>query len=415
MSQVFQSPPVPPPSSDQQSIKTLELKGNVGFASLPDQLVKKTVEHGFAFNLICVGETGIGKSTLTESLFNMKFEFQPCSYELKNVELKSHVLDIEESGVVLKLTVVETAGFGDQLDKEKSVKVISEYIETQYELYLQEEMKIKRCLQLYRDTRIHVCLYFISPTGHGLKALDVAALKDFSKRANVIPIIAKADTISKDELQRFKSKILSELKTNGIEFYKFPEDDEVMREANAKLNKCMPFAVVGSVDFVMANGKKVRARQYPWGVVEVENEEHCDFVKLREALLRLNVEDLREKTHRILYENYRRQRLYQMGMKDGDLGPGLKEIFDQKRAEHLATVKSKEEALKALFVQKVKDKENELKEKERELSQREVEDKRRFEEEMAVLKSEQNRLNAEIAEFDLTKQKFLKDQKKLKH
>ena len=34
----------------------------------------------------------------------------------------------------------------------------------------------------------------------------------------------------------------------------------------------------------------------------MENEEHCDFVPLREALLRVNVEDLRVRTHEILYE-----------------------------------------------------------------------------------------------------------------
>ena len=38
----------------------------------------------------------------------------------------------------------------------------------------------------------------------------------------------------------------------------------------------------------------VRGREYPWGVVEIENEQHCDFVKLREMLIRTNMEDLRE-------------------------------------------------------------------------------------------------------------------------
>lgn len=64
----------------------------------------------------------------------------------------------------------------------------------------------------------------------------------------------------------------------------------------------------------------------------MENEDHCDFVKLREALLRLNVEDLRERTHRVLYENYRHQRCQAMGVKDGDSGPGLQEIYQQVRA-----------------------------------------------------------------------------------
>lgn len=48
----------------------------------------------------------------------------------------------------------------------------------------------------------------------------------------------------------------------------------------------IPFAVVGSNAIVEVNNKKVRGRMYPWGVVEVENMEHCDFVTLRNMLIR---------------------------------------------------------------------------------------------------------------------------------
>ena len=53
------------------------------------------------------------------------------------------------------------------------------------------------------------------------------------------------------------------------------------------------------------NGKKIRGRQYPWGVVQVENENHCDFTKLREMLIRTNMEDLRDTTHSRHFEVYR--------------------------------------------------------------------------------------------------------------
>lgn len=65
------------------------------------------------------------------------------------------------------------------------------------------------------------------------------------------------------------------------------------------MNEQMPFAVVGSRDEIVVNNQKVRAREYVWGVVEVENEAHCDFVKLREMLIRTNMEDLRERTHTV--------------------------------------------------------------------------------------------------------------------
>ena len=50
----------------------------------------------------------------------------------------------------------------------------------------------------------------------------------------------------------------------------------------------------------------------------MENENHCDFVKLREMLIRVNMEDLREQTHTRHYELYRRCKLEEMGFKDTD-------------------------------------------------------------------------------------------------
>ena len=47
-----------------------------------------------------------------------------------------------------------------------SFKPIVDYIDDQFERYLQEELKVKRVLHSYHDTRIHACLYFIAPTGH---------------------------------------------------------------------------------------------------------------------------------------------------------------------------------------------------------------------------------------------------------
>ena len=50
--------------------------------------------------------------------------------------------------------------------------------------------------------------------------------------------------------------------------------------------------------------------------VLVENESHCDFTKLREMLIRTNMEDLRDATHARHYELYRKERLQQMGFSD---------------------------------------------------------------------------------------------------
>ncbi|WKX94743.1 hypothetical protein Q1695_011759 [Nippostrongylus brasiliensis] len=407
------APPQPPShaakdrNKDPQAGRTLELNGHVGLDALPHQLVKKAVEAGFQFNLMCVGETGMGKTTLIESLFNMKLDLEPCSHELKTVELRTRSYEVAEGGIRVKLRLVETAGFGDQLDKDQrlfSAKVIVDYLEAQFERYLQEELKVRRALNYYDDSRIHACLYFISPTGHGLKALDLVTLRELAKRVNVIPVIAKSDTTCKDELTRFKNKIISELRSHKIEIYQFPTDDETVAQSNAEMNNAMPFAVVGSGDFVKKeNGMRVRARRYPWGIVEVENEQHCDFVKLREALIRTNVDALRERTHNILYENYRRERLRGMHMGDGDTGPKMVEKFTMKQKEYNDEFAAREIKIREDFQRNLEAKEAELRHREESLNvrSRDVEDLaaqelRRLDLEIRTLQDERTRLLAKV-------------------
>lgn len=48
----------------------------------------------------------------------------------------------------------------------------------------------------------------------------------------------------------------------------------------------IPFAVVGSERSVIIDGKSVRGRKTRWGVVNVEDEKHCEFVYLRNFLTR---------------------------------------------------------------------------------------------------------------------------------
>ncbi|XP_009868618.1 PREDICTED: septin-10, partial [Apaloderma vittatum] len=350
--------------------RILSLSGHVGFSSLPDQLVKKSIKQGFCFNLLCIGETGSGKSALINSLFNTDFDDPVSTHFLPSVQLRAQTYELREGDVLLKLTVVNTVGFGDQINRVDSYQPIVDYIDAQFEAYLQEELKIKRSLFSYHDTRIHVCLYFISPTGHSLKPLDLLTMKSLDSKVNIVPIIGKADSISKTEVQKFKNKIMSELVSNGVQIYQFPTDDETVSEINTSMNGHLPFAVVGSMKELKIGNKMVRARQYPWGIVQVENENHCDFVKLREMLIRTNMEDLREHTHARHYELYRRCRLEEMGFRD--IGPenklvSLQEAYEAKRREMYLELQRKEEDMRQRFVQRVKEKEAVLKEAEQQV------------------------------------------------
>uniref|UniRef100_A0A8C3VZ00 Septin n=1 Tax=Catagonus wagneri TaxID=51154 RepID=A0A8C3VZ00_9CETA len=399
-----------PVSDNEQKKKgntrSLTMSGHVGFESLPDQLVNRSIQQGFCFNILCVGESGIGKSTLIDTLFNTNFEDHESSHFYPHVRLKAQTYDLQESDVRLKLTIVNTVGFGDQINKEESYQPIVDYIDAQFEAYLQEELKIQRSLFNYHDSRIHVCLYFISPTGHSLKTLDLLTMKSLDSKVNIIPVIAKADAISKTELQKFKIKLMSELVSNGVQIYQFPTDDETIAKINASMNGQLPFAVVGSMDEVKVGNKMVKARQYPWGVVQVENENHCDFVKLREMLICTNMEDLRDQTHTRHYELYRRCRLEEMGF--ADTGPeskprSLQETYEAKRHEFYGERQRKEEEMKQVFVQRVKEKEAVLKEAERELQAKFEHLKRVHQEEKMKLEEKRRLLEEEIIAFSKKK------------
>uniref|UniRef100_A0A8C6QZL1 Septin n=1 Tax=Nannospalax galili TaxID=1026970 RepID=A0A8C6QZL1_NANGA len=395
-------------SSDEKKehIRSLTMCGHVGFESLPDQLVDRSIQQGFCFNILCVGETGIGKSTLINTLFNTNFEEHESSHFCPSVRLKAQTYELQESNVRLKLTIVNTVGFGDQINKEESYQPIVDYIDDQFEAYLQEELKIKRSLFNYHDSRVHVCLYFIAPTGHSLRTLDLLTMKSLDSKVNIIPLIAKADTISKTELQKFKMKLMSELIISGVQIYQFPTDDDTTSRINTAMNGHLPFAVVGSMDEVPVGNKMVKARQYPWGTVQVENENHCDFVKLREMLICTNMEDLREQTHTRHYELYRRCKLEEMGF--SDLGPenkpvSLQETYEAKRHEFYGERQRKEEEMKQMFVQRVKEKEAILKEAERELQAKFEHLKRIHQEERMKLEEKRRALEEEALAFSKKK------------
>lgn len=53
-----------------------------------------------------------------------------------------------------------------------------------------------------QDPLVHVCLYFIAP--HRLKHIDVAFMRRIHKMVNIVPIIAKSDTMTTKEKEEFK-------------------------------------------------------------------------------------------------------------------------------------------------------------------------------------------------------------------
>jgi len=389
---------------------TKELEGYVGFANLPNQVYRKAVKRGFEFTFMVVGESGLGKSTLINSMFLTDIysvEHPGPSHRVKKtVQMDTTKVLLKENGVNLTLTVVDTPGFGDAVDNSNCWQPVTDYIEEKYEEFLNAESRVNR--RHVSDSRVHCCIYFIAPSGHGLKPLDVEFMKRLHDKVNIIPVIAKADTMTPEECTLFKKTILSEVSQHKIKIYEFPDcEDDEDNKTMKQLKSRVPFAVVGSNTVLDINGKKARGRKYPWGVAEVENLEHCDFIALRDMLIRTHMQDLKEVTNNIHYENFRCRKLAGCGT-DGKTGRTSNKNplaqMEEEKKEHEAKMKKMELEMEQVFEMKVKEKKQKLKDSEVDLQrrheqmkksleqqQKEMDDKRRVFEKEKVAWEEANK------------------------
>lgn len=139
------------------------------------------------------------------------------------------------------------------------------------------------------------------------------------------------------------------IEAQHIRVYSCPIDseDESVTNHNKDIMAAMPFAIIGSTQSVKTpDGRTVVGRAYSWGVAEVENEQHCDFKKLRNLLIRSHMLDLISTTEEVHYENYRQQQM--ANRKFGEPKPQR-----PLRRRH----REKEEALRKAFTEQVKQEE----------------------------------------------------------
>uniref|UniRef100_A0A674DRG7 Septin n=1 Tax=Salmo trutta TaxID=8032 RepID=A0A674DRG7_SALTR len=358
-----------------------------------------------------LGESGLGKSTLINSLFLTDLyssEYPGPSHRVKKtVQVEQSKVLVKEGGVQLLLTIVDTPGFGDAVDNSNCWQPVIDHIDSKFEDFLNCESRVNR--RLMPDSRVQCCLYFIAPSGHGLKPLDIEFMKRLHEKVNVIPLIAKADTLTPEECQRFKKQIMREILEHKIQIYEFPEtDDEEENKLVKKIKDRLPLAVVGSNTIIEVNGKRTRGRQYPWGVAEVENGDHCDFTILRDMLIRTHMQDLKDVTNNVHYENYRSRKLAAVTYngQDNNRVKGQQSTksplaqMEEERREHVAKMKKMEMEMEQVFEMKVKEKIQKLKDSEAELSRRHEQMKKNLEAQHKELEEKRRQFEDDRANWE---------------
>lgn len=288
----------------------------VGFDTITSQIENRLLKRGFAFNIMCVGRSGLGKTTLVNTLFSSRLAEtlgrrsaeEPAE---KTTEIKVHSHLLVENNVRLNVNVIDTPGFGDQINNDKCWELMVKYIKEQHSQYLRKELSAQRPRHI-QDSRVHCILYFIPPSSvRGLKPLDVQALLRLSEIANVVPVIAKSDSLTLSERAAVKRALQNDFVKHKLNIYPYDSDElfEDERQLNDDIKLLIPFAVVGLDHESEINGEMVRCRKSRWGAINIEDVSQCEFVFLRDFLTRTHLQDLVETTALVHYESFRSKQL----------------------------------------------------------------------------------------------------------
>lgn len=159
----------------------------------------------------------------------------------------------------------------------------------------------------------------------------------------------------------------------------------------------MPFAIVGSEEEIdIGGGEFIRARRYPWGMVEVDNPQHSDFARLRSALLNTHLTDLKEITHDFLYENYRTEKLSRTvnGLNGTDTSTALSPGGYSNGAQDISSGSIQPEDL---ATQSVRLKEEQLRREEEKLREIELKVQREISEKRQELLAREESLKGELS------------------
>lgn len=310
------------------------------FSGLPK--IRPKWQDRYMTILVC-GESGLGKTTFIQNLFasyaqdpelrvaGVQGATSRQAFE-ENPEQLCTTIDVEdpETQTRYHYSVQDTPGWeslGDTMDN------VVDHVMSRSLKCLENEQDARRLGPMHKiaDPRVDVCLYFISP--HRIKSADVEFMAKLSAVVPVLPILAKADSMTKPELKTFRKTVRDALETASKShsrdiMYHF--SDEALDEVST-LAAVPPFAVVSSREMDASVGRYWPVRRYPWGTCEALSSEHSDVSALKKLLLEVAFEEFKDHTDE-RYHHYREREL--LNLKDDEDTRRIKPRFILNREPH---------------------------------------------------------------------------------
>ena len=183
--------------------------------------------------IIVVGESGTGKSTFINNLLH-SYKGEPVLSSNRSINAPtpasvfhrqpeqlctSFAIENEPERIRIHYSMQDTPGYGDSFDIRRRLDDIVQFIKNQQAAYFELQRDV---MTDQGDPRVDVCLYFIPP--HRLKQVDIEFMKVLAKAIPLIPIIAKADSMTENELECFRDLILQRASDERISFFEFSNE-----------------------------------------------------------------------------------------------------------------------------------------------------------------------------------------------
>ncbi|KAF9159320.1 hypothetical protein DFQ26_006635 [Actinomortierella ambigua] len=223
------------------------------------------------FRLSVVGDSGVGKTSFArqfietlpeiishdwESIDPNTEEYMPTNdlvekFSSTMMEIPWDNMDADEEVPARNLVFLDTPGYGSVVDAQTNFDLVSRYMTQTFE---EKNAKISPFIEVSNGELmrslvtgvgahkfIDLCFYLIV---HRLKPIDVEYMRVISEKCNVVPVICKVDTQSKQDVFDLKAQVLKTLKDAGVSIYTFRIDhDRLVAMAEAGEQGGPPFAV----------------------------------------------------------------------------------------------------------------------------------------------------------------------------
>lgn len=266
------------------------------------QLISKPIN----LNLLVLGDSNIGKTSFINTVLIKYFRLVNLKPRNPPKPTRQFLVNkgvISNSELELRVNLIDTPGFGFFSSREKWIKCVCDYVYQQAAEY----KKIKKTTDkvLLEDKRVHLALYFIE--GPRCKESDLSIMYELQKIVNILPVLAKADGYSQNEVIQVKLAILTQCIDAEIQFFDIVTAEEVIRElVFTELGTVPPFAIISAGRLVEISSKIKFYREYPWGVCDIHDKQCSDYKLLCKLLFGYLVIPIIESAKRLNRQNLQR-------------------------------------------------------------------------------------------------------------